>query len=141
MNKKNTYSTNYYNTFIEIAEDTMVSCSTIPSSNKDKKTIAEMQYELIVNNPYKFTSDEILFQLFADRNDLSEAQYEQARQQFFSKGQACLRSSPLPKKYGFGIHFNDEGKVAIYGMETKEYKKFIADHKVKKVKALRTSKK
>ncbi|MFT4062980.1 MAG: DUF6157 family protein [Edaphocola sp.] len=29
-----------------------------PSSKGDKKTIAEMQYELLANNPYKFTSDD-----------------------------------------------------------------------------------
>ncbi len=100
-----------------------------------------MQYELLVNNPYKFTSDEILFQVFADRNGLTKEEYKQARQQFFSKGQPCLRSSPLAKIYGFGIHFDTNGKVAIFGMEIEQYKKFQNDPKIKKVKAMRTSKK
>lgn len=68
-----------------------------------------------------------------------ETEYEQARAQFFSKGQACLRASPLTKTYGFGIHSNAEGKVALYGMETAAYEKLWADPNVKKVKAMRSS--
>lgn len=132
------HTTNYFDTFIEVAEDTKVDHGIIPPS-KDKKTIAEMQYELIAKNPYQFTSDDILFQVFADRNDLTKNEYEKAREQFFSKGQACFRASPLTKTYGFGIHNNHNGKIALFGMETNEYQKFIKDSKVKKVKAMKSS--
>ncbi|WP_276380735.1 DUF6157 family protein [Flavobacterium sp. H4147] len=131
------HTTNYFDTFIEVAEDTKVDHGIIPPS-KDKKTIAEMQYELIAKNPYQFTSDDILFQVFADRNDLTKNEYEKAREQFFSKGQACFRASPLTKTYGFGIHNNHNGKIALFGMETDEYQKFIKDPKVKKVKAMKS---
>lgn len=141
MKTEKIHTTNYYNTFIEVAEDTKVSCGTKPPFKTEKKTIAEMQYELLVNNPYKFTSDDIFFQVFAERNDLTKAEYEKARQKFFSKGQPCFRSSPLTKKYGFGVHADKDGKVAIYGMETDEYKKFLNDPTIKKVKAMRTIKK
>ncbi|MEZ4826456.1 MAG: DUF6157 family protein [Bacteroidia bacterium] len=133
------HSTNYFDTFIEVAEDTKADFGTIPPT-KEKKTVAEMQYELITKNPYKFTSDDIFFQIFADRNDLTKAEYEKAREQFFSKGQPCFRSSPLTKTYGFGIHSDKNGKVALYGMETEEYQKFLADTKIKKVKAMKSSK-
>jgi len=49
-----------------VAEDTKADRGTKPPTRK-KKTIAEMQYELIVKNPYKYTSDDILFQVFANR--------------------------------------------------------------------------
>ncbi len=135
------HTTNYYDTFIEVAEDIKVHSGTIPPSKTDKRTIAEMQYELLAKNPYKFTSDDIFFQVFAHRNDLTKAEYNQARQQFFSKGQPCFRSSPLTKKYGFGVHADKDGKVAIFGMETEQYEKFQQDPKLKKVKAMRSSKK
>ena len=141
MSTEKIHTTNYYDTFIEVPEDTKVSCGTKPSSKTEKKTIAEMQYEILVDNPYKFTSDDIFFQVFANRNDLIQAEYEQARQQFFSKGQPCFRSSPLTKKYGFGVHSDSNGKVAIFVMETEQYEKFQNDPKIKKVKAMRTSKK
>lgn len=133
------HTTNYIDTFIEIADDTKADCGTKPPT-KDKRTVAEMQYELIAKNPYKYTSDDIFFQVFAERNELTKPEYEQAREQFFSKGQPCFRASPLTKTYGFGIHSNSEGKVALYGMETDEYHKFLADTKINKVKAMRSSK-
>lgn len=133
------YTTNYFDTFIEVAEDTKADCGTKPPT-KDKKSVAEMQYELIVANPYKYTSDDILFQIFAERNNLSKAEYKQAREHFFSKGQPCFRTSPLTKNYGFGIHCNSEGRVVLFGMETDEYRKFLSDAKTKKVKAMKSSK-
>lgn len=140
MKKGTIHSTNYFDTFIEVAEDTKVSCGTKPTS-KDKKTIAEMQYEMLVNNPYKFTSDDLFFQVFAERNDLTKAEYKQAKEQFFSKGQPCFRASPLTKTYGFGVHSDNNGKVAIYGMETEQYQIFLNDTKIKKVKAMRSTRK
>ncbi|MBZ4034492.1 DUF6157 family protein [Flavobacterium sp. 17A] len=134
-----THTTNYFNTFIEVAEDTKINQGTKPPS-KDKKTVAEMQYELIAKNPYKYTSDDVLFQVFADRNDLTQNEYEKSREQFFSKGQACLRASPLSKTYGFGIHNDQNGKIAIFGMETEQYQNFLNDNKTKKVKAMKASK-
>jgi hypothetical protein len=133
------HSTNYFDTFIEVAEDTKADLGTIPQT-KEKKTVAEMQFELIAKNPYKYSSDDIFFQVFADRNDLTKAEYEKAREQFFSKGQPCFRASPLTKTYGFGIHSDKNGKVALYGRETEEYKNFLADTKIKKVKAMKSSK-
>jgi hypothetical protein len=135
-----TYTTNYYDTLIEIAEDSRVSSGTNPPQ-KSKKTIAEMQYDILANNPYKFTSDDVLFKVFADRNDLTVSEHKQAREIFFSKGQACLRTSPLAKTYGFGIHFDKNGKVAIYGCETKEYEQLMQNDKIKKIKAMRSSRK
>lgn len=132
-----THTTNYFDTFIEVAEDTKAVRGTKPPS-KEKKTIAEMQYELIAENPYQFTSDDVFFQVFADKNNLPETEYQSAREQFFSKGQPCFRASPLTKTYGFGVHSNHEGKVALYGMETIEYQQFLADEKVKKVKAMKS---
>jgi len=133
------HSTNYFDTFIEVSDDTKASFGTRPPL-KANKTVAEIQYHLISDNPYKFTSDDVLFQVFADKNDLTNAEQNQAREQFFSKGQPCLRASPLPKNYGFGVHCNSEGKVALFGMETEQYQQFLADTKIKKVKAMKSKK-
>ena len=135
------HTTNYFDTFIEVAEDTKATCGTKPLSKGDKKSVAEIQYDLIVKNPYQYTSDDILFQVFAERNDLPPAEYKQAREQFFSKGQPCFRASPLTKHYGFGVHYDNVGKIAIYGIETQEYEKFVVDENLKKVKAMRISSK
>ncbi len=135
------HTTNYFDTLIEVAADTKVTSGTKPPSRGNKKTVAEMQYEILAQNPYKFTSDEILFQVFADRNDLTPAEYQEARKNFFSKGQPCFRSSPLTKIYGFGVHADEEGKISLHGIETDAYQKFLSDEKIKKVKAMKSSKK
>lgn len=141
MSPDKLHTTNYYDTFVEVAEDTKVNCGTIPVSKSTHKSIAELQYELLIKHPYMFTSDDIFFKVYAIRNDLAERELEQARKIFFSKGQPCFRASPLTKTYGFGVHADSKGKVAIYGMETDEYQQLQSDKHIKKVKAMRTSKK
>lgn len=142
MNKNNkVHTTNYLNTFIEVAEDSTAVQGQVPQSKGDNKTIAEMQYQLIAPHPYKYTSDNVLFQVYADKNDLTEAEYKAAREAFFSKGQACLRASPLTKKFGFGIHADDKGKIALYGINSGEYEAFVKNPEIKKVKAMRSTKK
>lgn len=140
MQSMKTHTTNYFDTFIEVAPDTKATAGTKPPSKGDKKSIAEMQYEMIAEHPYQYTSDDVLFQVFADRNDLTQSEYKAGREQFFSKGQACLRASPLTKTYGFGLHFNHEGKVAAFGLGTEAYDAFVNNDKLNKVKAMRSSK-
>ncbi len=65
-----THTTNYFDTFIEVAEDTKAISGTKPSSKSDRKTVAEMQYEIIGGNPYKYTSDDVLFQVFTPKASL-----------------------------------------------------------------------
>lgn len=139
--KDKIHTTNYTDTFIEVSEDCPAQQSEIPKAKGDSKTIAQMQYELIAKHPYGFTSDDILFQVYADKNDLTKSEYNKARADFFSKGQPCLRASPLTKRYGFGVHANSEGKVALYGVETKDYQQMLHDETIKKVKAMRNTKK
>ena len=135
------HTTNYFDTFIEVADDCPTDKCEIPKPKGNSKTVAEIQFELLIKNPYIFTSDDILFQVYANRNDLTKAEYKEAREQFFSKGQPCFRASPLTKRYGFGVHSDKDGKIAILGRETKEYEQFVNDTKIQKIKAMRTSKK
>lgn len=134
------HTTNYINTFIQIAEDCPVSQAQIPPEKKEK-TLANLQYEHISKDPYQYSSDDIIFECYAFKNDISESEKQDKRNIFFSKGQACLRSSPLAKRYGFGIHHNKEGKVAIYPVESEEYQKLSNDPSVTKTKAMRCKRK
>ena len=134
------HTTNYHNTFILVAEDCPATSGEIPQLKGDVKTVANLQYELVSNNPYRFTSDDVFFQVFAERNNVMENESEKARAQFFSKGQPCFRASPLPKRYGWGIHCNHDGKVALYGCNTPEYRQLSEDKNMKVIKAMRSSK-
>lgn len=134
-------TTNYYNTFIEIAEDSAATSGEIPPAKGDKKSVANLQYEMLENNPYKYTSDEVLFAVFAQRKSIPEDELAAQRQIYFSKGQPCFRASPLTKRYGWGIHSDSDGKIALVGVETSEYQDFVKDHTVKKKKAMRSKRK
>jgi hypothetical protein len=135
-----THTTNYQNTFIAIADDSPAASGEVPPVKGDTKTVANIAFEIVSKNPYKYTSDDVLFQIYAERNDLTESEWEEAREQFFSKGQACFRASPLTKRYGWGIHSDLNGKIALYGYGTDEYEKLLNDTTVKVVKAMKSGK-
>jgi hypothetical protein len=62
----------------------------------------------------------------------------QARKEFFSVEQPCLRASPLPKQYGWGFIFDDEGRVALCLQQSPEYKKLMTSKAVPILKAMRS---
>jgi Family of unknown function (DUF6157) len=130
---------NYYNTFIAVAEDCPVQASEIPATKGGTKTVPVLQYEMIANHPYKYTQEDVLFEVFALRNQIEEAQKQAEREKFFSKGQPCLRTSSLGKRYGWGIHHDAQGKVALYAVESEQYQKFMNDTSITHVKAMRSS--
>lgn len=130
------HTTNYENTLIEVADDCPAAGGEVPPMKGDGKTVAAMQYEMISKNPYKFTSDDVIFQVFAERQDLTESELEEARKQFFSRGQACMRASPLTKRYGWGVHSDEDGKIALYACDSPEYKQLKED--LQTVKAMKS---
>lgn len=133
------HTTNYINGFIEIADDCPVKTGEMPPVKGDKRTVANYQFDMLYDHPYKYTSDDLLFTIHALRNDIPKNQWKEARAEFFSKGQPCLRASPLTKRYGWGIHSDKDGKIAMYGSETAEYKKLLKDKTLQVVKAMKSS--
>jgi len=131
MNKLHT--TNYYNTFIEIADDSKETEGSAPPA-KEPKTAAQIQYEMLIDSPYHYTSDDVLYVSNGQRRGLS-------REEFFSKGQPCFRTSALSKRYGWGIHCDHEGKVAIYAVGTAQYDDLKRDGTIKQIMAIRSSRK
>ena len=131
-------TTNYYNTLIEIAEDCPAAAGEVPPTRGNKKSVANFQFEMLQNAPYTYSSDDVLFTVFALRKGFPEDKWEEQRHIFFSKGQPCFRASPLPKRYGWGIHSNEEGKIAMFSAASPEYQQLLADDSVKKTKAMRS---
>ena len=132
------HTTNYFDTLIEIAEDCPVMAGEIPPVKGDKKSVATMLFEMLGGHPYEYTSDDVLFAVWAARKNVPEDELEAQRHLYFSKGQPCFRAAPLGKRYGWGVHSNAEGKIAIYGVETEAYKQLVADESVVKKKAMRS---
>jgi hypothetical protein len=57
-----------------------------------------------------------------------------------SKSLPCLRCSPLAKRYGWGFHFDAEGKIAVHPAGSSSYKKLAADRSLEQVPAMRSKK-
>lgn len=131
-------TTNYINTFIAAADDCPATTAAIPAQRGTEKTAANIQFETIMDNPYKFTSDDVLFKVFALKNKINGTALAAEREKFFSKGQPCLRASPLTKRYGWGVHSDANGKIALYAVESAGYKKLLKDKSIEHVKAMRS---
>ncbi len=127
---------NYVDTFIEVADDSSAQTASVPARKGDKKTIPVLQYEMIANHPYQYTQEDVLFETYAEYNQIEAANRPRERQKFFAKGQACLRASALGKRYGWGIHSDANGKVALYAIESEDYQRLANDATLKHIKAM-----
>ncbi len=131
---------NAINTLIAVAEDCPATSGVIPPRNDAKPTIAAEQYRLISERPYELTSEDVIFEVHANRQGIPGSERPAAREAYFSTGRACLRTSPLAKKFGWGIHNDAEGRLALVGMETDAYSRLASgEDGTKVVRAMRSS--
>ena len=129
------HSTNYYNTLILASPDSV----TLEGKTDFRSgSVAARQYEMIMRSLHLLTSDDVIFGVFADRNNIVEADRSEARRRFFSRAQVCLRASPLVKTYGFGIYHDAQGHVALYGVEATRYQELVDRENVKKIYGMRS---
>ena len=120
---------NYYNTFITVSPDCPAEFGTVPPDKKGGRTKPSLEYELAAGQPYGYTQEELMYEVHVRHKEIApeelEARGAEIRNEFFSKPMACLRASMLPKKYGWGIHFNEAGKMALIPVESAEYHRFV----------------
>jgi len=132
---------NYFRTLIAVADDCPVTESVAPPDRGANKTVASLQHSMLADSPYVYTQEDVLFITWCERQNvphMAEDDIAHLRDEFFAKSQACLRASPLPKKYGWGLHFNDEGRVALCPMDSKEYGDLVTGDQVTVIRAMRT---
>ena len=130
------HTTNYVSTFIEVSEDCPTDHAEEPPSGENP-TIAALHYRLIAEEPYARTSDDVIFATHALRNGIDPDDVA-AREAFFAKGQPCLRSSPLGKRYGWGIAHDADGRVALVPRDSEEYALLAADPAIAHTRAMRS---
>lgn len=128
-------TTNYVDTFITVASDCPATRGETPSK---PGSIAALQLELLQAQPYRLTSDNLLFEVHARRNGIADADRASAPAAFFARSQACLRASPLVKTHGWGLHHDAEGRVAAYGVETDAYRELATRADLKQVAGMRS---
>lgn len=131
------HTTNYFRTLILVSDDCKREGPTIPER---AGSIAALQFGLLQGAPHTMSSDDLLWRVEVARNP-EIADTDENRSAYFSKGRACLRTSPLVKSYGWGIHSDADGRVALVGGGSPEYLELAADPDVKKVPGIRSSRK
>ena len=131
-------STNYTNAFIEVAPDCAATTGEVPPEPKAAPTVASLQHELVASNPYAYTSDDLIFAVHATHKDVPADQRDAERDAFFAKNQACLRASPLAKRYGWGIHHDAESRIALVPVDSDRYRELAADPSLKHLTAMRS---
>lgn len=136
---------NYVEAFIAVADDCPVDRGVVPETKAGKKlTVAAIQHALLAEARYVHTQEDVLFHTYAQSKAILPEELaergETLRAAFFAKPQACLRASPLAKQYGWGFHFDADGKVALYPRESDEYQALSdnASGALKVMKALRS---
>lgn len=139
---KTVYTTNVFNTFIRVAEDCPARTGEEPPLRAGNPTVARLQFQMIARAPYRYTSDDVVFASSAPGRQLaakaSKKERDLARSAYFSKGQACMRASGLGKRFGWGIHSDGEGRVALYAVDSERYQALARDQKLAQTRAMRT---
>lgn len=120
---------NYYDTFITVSKDCPVERGMVPPEKKNGRSKPSIEYDLVFNHPYTYTQEDLLFETYVQHKGIPEEELlsrgSDIRADFFKKPMACLRASMLPKKYGWGLHFDSEGKIALVARESAEYDSFL----------------
>ncbi len=128
--------------FIEIAPDSTLKSAVVPQERNGKPTIASIEYQLLAQKPYHYTLGELKFATWVIHKQIPAAELKANRQAlrdtFFAKSYACMRASPLTRQYGWGAHYDEQGRIAIYAVESPEYKNFVRDKNMKKYSAMRS---
>lgn len=112
----------YTDTFITVAPDTTATVGVVPTPRGEAPTVASATYAMIAAQPYRHRSSDVIFQVWADRQAVPDDEREVARVEFFAKPRACLRSSDLGKRFGWGIHADEDGLLALYAVDSPEYR-------------------
>ena len=129
-------TTNYTDTFIAVSQD----CAAVAGEDPRPGTLAAEHLRLLRDRPYQLTSDELIFAVWSDRHNISQGDREREWRAFQQKSLPCLRTSPLVKTHGWGLHHDAAGKVAAYGVETKEYRDFESDATLTHTRGMRSKK-
>ena len=125
-------------TFIEVAGDCPAVRAEIPPARSGRATKARIEYELIASEPYTLTEEDVAFRTRVVMRDIPEADWPAERERFLSQEKPRLRVSALAKRYGWGIHVDSNGRVALVAVESAEYRRLADDPTLRRVRAFRS---
>jgi hypothetical protein len=87
-------------------------------------SIAGLEHALLLGFPYRYTAPDLIVDVQRRHKNVHDAKLPAFRAWLLAKPQPCMRLSMLPKRWGWGIHFDELGRMAIDGAETSDYRHF-----------------
>lgn len=128
----------YRETFIEVAPDSGATAGVEPPTRGAKRSVASIEFELISAAPHVMTQEDVQYAVHVVRAE-DDGVEPVSRDQFFSKPHACMRASALGKRYGWGIHFDAEGRMALVACDDPSYRELASDPSLTHLAAMRSS--
>lgn len=128
----------YRNTFVRLAADCPEQEGIEPPCRGGKKPVHLIHLELLQAKPYHFTHHDLIAEGELRREPATGETKQEILTRLKSKPLPCLRTSALPKRYGWGIHFDVAGRVAAIPAGSAEYEKLASDPAIDQVLAMRS---
>jgi len=132
----------YTNTFISVAEDCRATSGEVPPPRASGATVAGTQHAMLAAAPGRWTEEDVLLASapgVRGRDDLDEAELARLRAEYFAQPRACLRASPLPKSFGWGLHYDAEGRITLHAVGSQEYERLSQDKALAQLRGMRSS--
>jgi hypothetical protein len=124
----------YFNSFVTVAPDCPADAGITPHQ---PRSIAGLEYMLLTANPYRLTGEDLILAVHAQHKGIADADIAAFKMSLFSRPHPCLRASMLPKRFGWGAHYDVEGRIALYGVETEAYRQLTSTPDIKVIPAMR----
>lgn len=122
--------------FITPAPDCPLDRSKAPPL-KARRSRARIEYDLLADAPYRFTHLTLSHRVHEDMaRDAGKVALDFAT--FHAKGQPCLRASALTKRYGWAVHYDSEGRIALVARDSPAWQEFVADDALPKAAGMRS---
>lgn len=130
---------NDVDTLIAIAPDSPVERSVVPPRNDAKPAIAAEHDRLLAERPYELTSEDVIFTVYVDKQGIEPGDRPAVRGAHVATPRACLRTSPPPNTFGWGVAADAEGRLTLVPVESERYRELVDDPDVRVVRAMRSS--
>ncbi|WP_432543967.1 DUF6157 family protein [Kineococcus sp. SYSU DK002] len=137
----------YRDTFISVAADCRASTGETPPERGGGPTVAGLQHAMLTARPGHYTQEDVLlassprFRIRADvdaSEDLPPEELQRVSEEYFTQPRACLRASPLGKTHGWGLHYDDQGRITAHPVDSEEYARLSRDASLIQLKAMRS---
>jgi len=131
----------YANTFIAAAEDCRAATGEIPPERAGGPTVASTQHAMLAAAPGRWTQEDVLLASSPQvrGHDVSESELSKLREEYFTRPRACLRASPLPKTFGWGLHYDADGRITLHAVDSLEYAQLSIDPSLTQLRAMHSS--